>query len=384
MNRRWVIAAAGLALVALGCGRQQGPMGWKPAPPVVSVAAAVTRDVPQYLDEIGTCTARQYVTVRPQVTGPITQIHFVDGAEVRKGDLLFTIDPRPYRAALDQAQANQRRDSATLDFAKIEWARMKELLTTKAVSQDDYDTKKNAYDVAVASLGASDAAVESARLNLEYCSVVSPIDGRAGQRMVDVGNVVTANQTAMLVVQTLDPIYADFTIAEGDLPVARQRAAEGTLKAQVKLPADSGDGRTGDLTFIDTQVQNQAGTVNMRATLPNADRHLWPGQFVNVRLILRVEKDAVLVPVTAEQVGQDGPYVYVVKPDKTAELRQVTLGQRQGDMVVLEKGVKAGENVITAGQMMVLPGGPVTVQPPPQQNPPAANAAADGDSGAKS
>jgi membrane fusion protein, multidrug efflux system len=362
MRKILLVLFAGLTITALGCGGGQAPAGFKMPPPVVSVTAAITQDAPQYLDEIGTCTARQYVTLKPQVTGPITQIHFVDGAEIHQGDLLFTIDPRPYQATLDQAIANQRSAEATLDFSKIEWVRMSQLLATKAVSQDQYDTKKNAYDVAVAQLAADIAAVATARLNLEYCSVLSPIDGRAGQRLVDVGNVATANDTALLVVQTLDPIYADFTCAESDLPTVRQRDAEGTLKVLVKLPDDPGEGQEGSLTFIDTQVQNQGGTVKLRATLPNASRHLWPGQFVNVRLILHVEKNAVLVPVTAEQFGQTGPYVYVVKGDSTADMRPVTLGQRQGDMVVIEKGVSAGENVITAGQMMVMPGITVTVQ----------------------
>jgi membrane fusion protein, multidrug efflux system len=362
MHRTLLLSLAGLTLAAAGCGGGQAPAGFKMPPPVVSVTAAVSRDAPQYLDEIGTCTARQYVTLKPQVTGPITQIHFVDGAEIHKGDLLFTIDPRPYQATLDQAIANQRSAQATLDFSKIEWVRMNDLLATKAVSQDQYDTKKNAYDVAVATLAADIAAVETARLNLEYCSIVSPIDGRAGQRLVDIGNVANANDTALLVIQTLDPIYADFTCAESDLPMVRQRDADGTLKVLVKLPDDTGEGLEGSLTFIDTQVQHQGGTVDLRATLPNKDRHLWPGQFVNVRLILRVEKNAVLVPATAEQTGQDGPYVFVVKSNNTADMRPVTLGQRQGDMLVVEKGIAAGEKVITAGQMLVMPGGAVTVQ----------------------
>jgi multidrug efflux system membrane fusion protein len=347
--------------IAAGCRRGGAPMAFTMPPPAVTVTPAVSRDVPLYLDEIGTCTARQYVSISPQVTGPIEQIHFKDGADVRKGDPLFTIDPRPFQAALDQARAAQRQAQANVEFSKIEYARMDDLLKTKAVSQDDYDTKKNAYDVALAQLASSIAAVETAKLNLEYCNIMSPVDGRAGQRLVDEGNVVTANQTSLLVIQTTDPIYADFTCPEDMLPSVREHDALGTLKVLVRLPGDQDDGHPGELTFIDTQVQDQSGTVKLRATLPNADRHFWPGQFVNVRLILSVEKDAVLVPVTAQQLGQDGSYVYVVKNNSTAELRPVTLGQRQGDMFVIEKGVSAGENVITTGQMLVMPGGPVRV-----------------------
>lgn len=330
-------------------------------PPPVSVATAISRDVPLYLDEIGTTTALQYVSVTPRVTGAITKIHFQDGAELHKGDPLFTIDPRPYQAALDQAVANQRQSRATLDLANIEWNRMKELIVTKAVSQDDYDKMKNGAETAQAQLAAADAAVEAARLNLEYCSIVSPIDGRAGQRLVDMGNVVQANQSSLLTIQTLDPIYADFTVAESDLSAVRDYAAKGTLKTLARLPDDAGDGAQGTLTFIDNQVQDQSGTVKLRATLSNASRHFWPGQFVNMRLILNVEKNAVLVPATAQQYGQSGSFVYVVKSDSTAELRPVVLGQRQGDMIVVEKGVSAGENVITTGQMLVIPGAPVHV-----------------------
>jgi len=384
MKQTLSILIVSLALISAGCGRGGGAAPFAMPPPVVTVSAAITRDVPQYLDEIGTCTAQQYVTVTPQVTGPITERHFIDGAEINTSEELFTIDTRPFKAALDQAVANQQQSVATLEFARIEFARMKELLSTKAVSQDDYDTKKNAYDVAEAQLAANTAAVAAAKLNLEYCSIKSPIDGRAGQRLVDVGNVVTANQTGLLVVQTLDPIYADFTCAESDLPDVRRHANEGTLKVLVRLPADSGDGIAGTLTFIDSQVQDQTGTVKLRATLPNADRHFWPGQFVDVRLILNVEKNAVLVPMAAQQIGQSGPYVYVVKKDSTADLRPVTLGQRQGDMVVIEKGVSAGENVIVAGQMLVMPGGKVQVQQPPQAQPPATAGADSTQPGAKS
>jgi multidrug efflux system membrane fusion protein len=367
--------AAGFA----GCGRQDSAAAaFQMPPPLVTLAPAVKRDVPLYLDEIGTCTARQFVSITPQVTGPIMEIHFQDGAEIHKGDPLFAIDPRPYQAALDQALASKQQSQAALDFAALEEKRYAGLLPGKAVSQDDYDTKKNALEVAQAQVASSNAAVETARLNLQYCSISSPVDGRAGQRLVDIGNVVMANQGSLLVVQTLDPIYADFTCAEGELPGVRSYAKNGNLKVLVKLPTDTGDGQEGELTFIDTQVQNQAGTVHLRATLPNADHHLWPGQFVNVRLILNVENDAVLVPVAAEQVGQTGPFVYVVDSKMIAQVRPVKLGQKQGDMVVVEDGVKPGEQVITDGQMLVIPGGPVRLPMP------AAAAGGNVDAGAKS
>jgi membrane fusion protein, multidrug efflux system len=352
------------ALLAAGC-HKQDPSAMPQMPPTaVYVTAAVSQDVPVYLDEIGACTARQFVSVTPQVTGPITEILFQDGAEIHKGDPLFTIDPRPYKAALDQAIANKAQSHAAVEYGKLEYDRMAGLLPSKAVSQDDFDKAKNVYDLAVAQLEASDAALETAKLNLEYCDIKSPVEGRAGQRLVDIGNVVAANQGSLLVIQTLDPIYADFTCAENDLPEVRRHASDGTLKVLIKLPSDTGDGRAGGLTFIDTQVQKQAGLVSLRATLANADRHFWPGQFVNVRVILALEKGAVLIPAAAEQVGQTGAYVYVVNKDSKAELRPIVAGQRQGELMVVEHGVSAGENVITVGQWMVIPGGPVHVMTP--------------------
>jgi membrane fusion protein, multidrug efflux system len=359
--KRFIFIA--LMLTASGCVKAPAPAAFKMPPPAVTVVPAATADAPLYLDEIGTCTARNYVSVIPQVTGPITKLYFTDGADVHKGDALFTIDPRPYQAALDQAIANMHQNEAAAEYAQIEFARMERLLPTKAVSQDDYDTKKNALDVAVAQLASSKAAVETARLNVEYCSVVSPIDGRTGERLVDPGNVVTANQTSLLVIQTLDPIYADFTCSENDLPAVRQHAGDATLKVLVSLPTDDANAREGTLTFVDSQVLSQAGMLKLRATLPNADRYFWPGQYVKVRLILKDEKNAVLIPASAAQIGQNGSFVYVVKSDQTAEMRPVTLGQRQGDMLVVEQGIKPGDSVIATGQMMVIPGMPVMVLP---------------------
>jgi multidrug efflux system membrane fusion protein len=379
------LSVAALAALTTGCNRQQQQAAFAMPPPLVTVTPAIAKDVPDYLDEIGTGTALQYVSILPQVTGAITEIHFTDGADVHKGDPLFTIDPRPYKAALDQALANQQQSHAALNFANLQFKRYQDLLPTKAVSQDDYDTKKNAVDVAAAQLDASNAAVETARLNLEYCNITSPVDGRVGQHLADIGtvvigNIMTGGQGALVVIQTLDPIYVDFTCAETDLPAVRQHAAEGDLKTLVILPGDTGDGQEGKLTFIDTQVQNQSGTVKLRATLPNADHHFWPGQWVRVRLILNVEKNAVLIPATAQQIGQTGPYVYVVKDDMTAEQRPITPGLRQGDMLVVESGVKPGERIVTTGQYFVIPGKPVRLPMPAA--PDAASPQASADAGA--
>jgi membrane fusion protein, multidrug efflux system len=302
------------------------------------------------------------VTVTPQVGGRITQRHFADGANLTKGQLLFVIDPRPYQAQLDSAQANLAQARAALELARIQFARDQDLVGTKAISKQDYDTKKSTVDVDQAQVEAAEAALETAKLNLEYCFIHSPIEGRAGARLVDVGNVVQANTTGLLLIQRLDPIYADFTITERDLPEVQREMKLGTLRADVRLPSEpEGRGRTGKLTFLDNAVQNNTGTVNLRATLPNADHHFWPGQFVDVKLVLATQKGAVLVPGQATQISQKGPYVYVVKADGTAELRLVELGQRQGNDVVVSDGLKAGENVVLTGQLTVVPGSKVRV-----------------------
>jgi membrane fusion protein, multidrug efflux system len=334
----------------------------QPEAPLVTVAVASATDVPVYLDEIGRNGAFESVTVTPQVGGRITQRHFADGANLTKGQLLFVIDPRPYQAQLDSAQANLAQARAALELARIQFARDQDLVGTKAISKQDYDTKKSTVDVDQAQVEAAEAALETAKLNLEYCFIHSPIEGRAGARLVDVGNVVQANTTGLLLIQRLDPIYADFTITERDLPEVQREMKLGTLRADVRLPSEpEGRGRTGKLTFLDNAVQNNTGTVNLRATLPNADHHFWPGQFVDVKLVLATQKGAVLVPGQATQISQKGPYVYVVKADGTAELRLVELGQRQGNDVVVSDGLKAGENVVLTGQLTVVPGSKVRV-----------------------
>src|SRR5215470_1260054 len=229
-----------LALMLAGCNRSNvhaaGPAG--PPAPLVSVVQATARDVPKYLDEIGKNGAYESVNVTPQVGGRIVERHFQDGENLRKGQLLFVIDPRPYKAQLDSAQATLAQTKAALDLAQIQFSRDQEIIGTRAISKQDYDTKKNAVDVGEAQVQAAEAAVETAKLNLEYCYIHSPIDGRAGARLVDVGNVVQANNGSLLSIQRIDPIYANFTVTERDLPDVQKQMANGGLKAQIRLPTD--------------------------------------------------------------------------------------------------------------------------------------------------
>ncbi len=326
-----------------------------PARPAL-VAKVVTKDVPVYLDEIGTCAAYETVQVQAQVSGQIIARHFQDGSDVKQGDPLFTIDPRPYQATLDQAKAQAALDQATLK-------RQEDLRARKVISQQDYDT-------AVANAQKSRAAAEAAQVNVDYCYIKSPINGRVGLRNVDVGNLVGPSTPPLVTIQGLDPIYTDFTVAENDLPTVRKYLGGPNVKVQTYLPDGSITPRTGDLYFIDNAVQPGSGTVKARAVTPNPDRALWPSEFVRVRFILDMLTNATLVPSQAVQVSQSGPFVFVVKPDNTVDLRPVKPGQRQeGDLTVIESGVTAGETVVVTGQLALSPGAKVTPQPYVPQNP---------------
>src|SRR6476469_3970455 len=322
----------------------------QPVPRPASVAKVITKDVPLYLDEIGTCAAYETVQVPAQVSGVIIGRHFQDGSEVKKGDLLFTIDPRPFQAVLDQAKAQAELDAVTLK-------RQEDLRARKVIAQQD-------YDIAVANAKKSQAATESAQVNLDYCFIKSPINGRVGLRNVDVGNLVGPSTPPLVTINGLDPIYTDFTVAENDLPLVRKYLGGPNVKVQTYLSDVSIAPRTGDLYFIDNAVQPGSGTVKARGVTPNPDRALWPSEFVRVRFILDMLKDATLVPSQAVQVSQSGPFVFVVKADNTVDLRPVKPGQRQeGDLTVIESGVKPDETVVVTGQLALAPGAKVTPQP---------------------
>jgi multidrug efflux system membrane fusion protein len=320
-----------------------------PARPT-SVAKVVTKDVPLYLDEIGACAAYETVQVQAQVSGVILARHFQDGSDVKKGDPLFTIDPRPYQATLDQAKAQAALDQVTLK-------RQEDLRARKVISPQD-------YDIAVANAHKSQAAAEAAQVNLDYCYIKSPINGRVGLRNVDVGNLVGPSTPPLVTIQGLDPIYTDFTVAENDLPLVRKYLGGPNVKVQTYLADGSIAPRTGDLYFIDNAVQPGSGTVKARGVTPNPDRALWPSEFVRVRFILDVLKNATLVPAQAVQVSQSGPFVFVVKSDNTVDLRPVKPGQRQeGDFTVIESGVKPDETVVVTGQLALSPGVKIAPQP---------------------
>jgi multidrug efflux system membrane fusion protein len=404
-----VLAICGLCATIPGCVNKAQPNFERPPAPVV-VATAVSQDVSNYMDALGKIVARETVQIQPQVSGRITQIHFTDGANVRKGQLLFTIDPRPFEANLKQAQANLAKDVAAKkqaeanlarEVARENWGRAqveryRTLVEQGVVAKEqyeqlraDYDTLKANSEAARAAVHSADetvkadnAAIETSKVQLSYCYIHSPIDGRAGQRLVDIGNVVNPGglgtsdsnavaSNALLVIERINPIYADFTISQNKLSLVQDQMRAGTLSAEVRLPDAPGDAVSGQLTFIDNSVQTETGQVTLRATLPNPDQRFWPGRFVNIRLLLGTIQGAVLVPASAPQMSAAGSYVYVVKPDSTAEQRTVTLGQRQGDLIVVEKGVAAGESVVINGQLGVTPNGKVAIEQPREGNNPA-------------
>lgn len=366
VGRRTALLAALLAC-GLGCNRKPGaPAGGMP-PPNVEVAAVVQQDAPVYLDAIGRCVAPQVVSIRPQVAGRLTGVHFADGADVKKGDELFTVDRRPFEIQLASAEANHSEANAAHELAKLDFARAATLIEGRAISQQDYDRSQNAVEVAAARIAQTKAAVDAAKLNLEYCSIRSPIDGRAGHRLRDVGNIVTANETELLLIEQLDPLYADFTVPERTLASLRRYMGEEALAVEVRVPDEGGEPLAGRLTFLDNRVDDQTGTVRLRATVPNPDRRLWPGRFVQARVILAMLKGALLVPAAAPQVSAQGQFVYVVTEAGIAELRPVKLGQRHGGLILVEEGgkpgegVKPGERVIVNGHMGVQKDKPVRV-----------------------
>ncbi len=357
------VIATALQMIALlvlaGCEKKSmGPMG---RPPVsVEVAKAISQDAPLYIQEIGSCTAMQSVAITPQVSGAITEIRFKDGQEVKTGDILFIIDPRTYQAAVEKAEATLLSDKATLTLNSQQLERNKSLVQGNFISSQDLDTLKTTVETNDATVKQDTAALETAKINLEYCTITSPINGKTGIHQYDIGNVVTSYATTpLLSIQRMDPLYVDFIVTEGDFPKVREYFKEGTLKVKIYPPNDESKSRLGDLIFVDNAVQQGTGTVKLRALLQNEDRFFWPGQFVKVKLVLADLKNSVQVPSGAVQISQTGPFLFVVKSDSTVELRPVTLGQQQGDNTIIEKGLAADETVVVDGQLMLSPGAKV-------------------------
>jgi membrane fusion protein, multidrug efflux system len=324
--------------------------------PIPVVAGKVEqKDVPIYLDGLGTVQAFNTVTVHTRVDGALVQINFSEGQDVKTGDLLAVVDPKPYQAALDQAKAQAALDQATLK-------RQADLRARNVIAAQDYDT-------AVANAQKSQAAAEAAQVNLDYCYIKSPIDGRTGVRLVDLGNIVHASdQNGMVVITQMHPISVMFTLPETNLQsILNAGGASGGLKVSA---LDRGNTTTldeGALAVVDNEIDQTTGTVKLKATFPNSDLKLWPGKFVNARLVLTTRKGATVIPSSVVQRGPQGTYAYVIKPDKTAEMRPIKVGQTEGNLALVEDGLKAGEDVVVDGQYKLQPDARVEMTSPQQQ-----------------
>jgi membrane fusion protein, multidrug efflux system len=368
-------------------GRRGGGGGDVP----VTVAKAVTKNVPVEIQVIGNVEAYNTISVKAQVTGQLTQAHFKEGDYVKKGDLLFNIDPRPLQAALSQAKANLSRDQATLGqaqanlardtaqahYAEAQSARYAQLFQSGIISKDQAEqfranaeataqavmADKATIESARAAIESSQAAVDNATVQLSYCEIFSPIDGRTGNLTVKQGNVVSANSMELLTINQIEPIYVTFSVPESQLPAIKKYMAEGTLPVRARpQDDDTGGDENGKLTFVDNTVDVTTGTIKLKGTFPNSGHKLWPGQFVRVTLRLTTQQNAIVVPNEAVQTGQNGSFIYVVKPDRTVESRPVTTGARVDQDMVILTGLEPGETVVTEGQLRLAPGSRVVVR----------------------
>ena len=321
----------------------------RPVP--VAVATAVTRNLPVYLDGLGTVTAFNTVTVKSRVDGQLAQVLFKEGQDVKEGQLLAVIDTRPFDVALSQAQANFSRDQSQLGDATLNAQRFQQLAQQGVIAQQQSDTQHALVGQLQGSIRADQAQIDSAKLQLTYSHITAPISGRVGLRLVDQGNIVHASDpNGLLVITQMEPISVIFTLPEDTLPAVAKRMHEGTLP----VTAMSRDGSTeiakGTLQTMDNQIDQSTGTIKMKAVFDNKDRALWPNQFVNARLLLDVKKDAITIPAAAVQTGSQGTFVYVVKGDKTVEVRPISIGLTEGNIVAVDKGLTPGEQVVTDGQ----------------------------------
>lgn len=348
-----------ITLLPAGCNRPAAKAGGAGGPAAgvpVQVATARQADVPVEVAAIGRVEACQSVTVRPQVAGRVTAVHFVEGEAVAAEAPLFSLDARPYEAALRQAAAALARDRVLAQDAEVEARWQSGLLAQNAAAQREYDKAHALAASLAATVEADEAAVEQARLDLEYCTIRAPLAGRTGNRLADIGTVLKANEGALVTLNQVQPVYVVFAIAEQHLAEVRRRQAEGALPVVAVIPGDGEERERGRLSFIDNQVDMNTGTITLKGTFANAAETLWPGQYVGVRLTLRTEPDVVLVPSRAVQPGQQGSFVYVVKADQTVELRPMTVVRTVGDESVIGTGVVVGDVVVTEGHMRLAPG----------------------------
>lgn len=359
-----VLAAALLAIA--GCEKEDranaSSAGKSAAAAPVVVATVEQRDVPVEIRAIATVEAFTTVAVRSRVAGELQKVHIAPGQDVKNGDLLFEIDPRPYQAALHEAQANLEKDAATAKNAQIDADRMAGLLRDNVATREEADKAHFSAEAAQATVRADQAAVETAKLQVEYTTIRSTVDGRAGQIITQQGNVIKADDTALLTINQLRPIYVTFAIPEQDLEQVRKFNQPAQLDVDVIIPPDEERSESGKLSFIDNQVAVDTGTIRLKATFANADHRLWPGQFVQAVLKLAVEPNMAVIPTRAVQNGQQGLFAFVVKDDMTVEMRPVKIRRERGDESIVESGLKPGERIVTEGQLRLVPGAKISIK----------------------
>jgi multidrug efflux system membrane fusion protein len=368
----WIGLCAGAALILAGCGNSsQNPQasgGKKGAGRggmaiSVAVATAEKRDLPVYLSGLGAVDAFNTVVVKSRIDGQLVDIKFREGQQVSKGDLLAIVDPRPYEVALSQAEATLYKDQSALKDAKLNMQRFQDLYKQGVISQQQYDTQTSMVGQLEGAVRADQAQVDNVKLNLVYTRITAPVSGRVGLRQVDVGNMVHAADTNGLVVITqLQPIAVVFSLPEDNLPTVSQQMKKGQLQVLAYSRDDQTKLATGTLQTIDNQIDPQTGTGKLKAVFDNRDNVLWPNQFVNARLLLEVRKNNTVVPAAAIQRGPQGTYVFTVKPDKTAEMRTVTVAFSEGNFTAISQGIAPGDTVVTEGQDKLQPGSPVDVR----------------------
>ena len=329
----------------------------------VSAAAVVQKAVPVQIRAIGNGEAYSTVGIKSQIGGVLTRVHFREGQDVSKGDLLFTIDPRPYEAALKQAEANLAKDIAQVENAREEVRRYAELVKKGYVAQEQYDQIRTNAAALEATVNADKAAVENAQLQLKYCYIYSPLTGRTGSLISYEGNLIKATaDTSMVVINQIQPIYVTFSVPEYSLAEIKKYMAIERVKVDAAIGKDDSHPVQGVLTFVDNAVDMTTGTIKLKATFANQEKRLWPGLFVSVAVTLTTQPDAMVIPSQAIQTGQSGQYVFVIKDDLTVESRPVTVPRSLDGETVVDKGLKPGEKVVTDGQLRLIPGSRVEIK----------------------
>ena len=387
--RRVFLIALGASVMA-GCAKQQAAAPPKPPTPVV-IGKVQQKTMPVQVTAVGNVETISTVAIKAQVSGVLQEVRFKEGDSVHKGDVLFVIDSRPYETALAQAAATLTRDKAVAANNRLQADRYKKLLADGVVAKSDADTLSSTADAAEATVTADEAAVQTAKLNLEYCTIVSPIDGRTGAVMVKQGNLIKVADVPIVIINQVNPIYVNFTVPQTYWPDIKARMAEGSLRVAATIPQDKAPAVQGALSFVDNAVDPTTGTLHIRATFQNGENRLWPGLYVSVVLTLSEQPNSTVVPVQSIINGQNGSMVYVVKTDRTVEQRQIVSDRTVDNDAVVTKGLAPGEVIVVDGQVNLTPGAKIapknnldpdtagggTSAKPPDAPEPAANSAAD-------